>query len=117
LLETRNVEVDENARLSKEPAPGGYVLLSVADTGAGMSEEVLKHIFEPFFTTKGAGLGTGLGLSTVYGTVKQSGGWIRSESQVGAGSRFLIYLPRVAAAAAVAERPAAPLEVTGGEET
>jgi len=117
LLETRNVEVDENARLSKEPAPGGYVLLSVADTGAGMSEEVLKHVFEPFFTTKRIGLGTGLGLSTVYGTVKQSGGWIRAESRVGEGSRFLIYLPRVAGAAVVAERPAPPLEVSGGEET
>jgi PAS domain S-box-containing protein len=117
LLEARNVDVDENSRLSKERAPGGYVLLSVADTGAGMSEEVLKHIFEPFFTTKGMGLGTGLGLSTVYGTVKQSGGWIRAESRVGEGSRFLIYLPRVDGAAVVAERPAAPLEVTGGEET
>jgi two-component system, cell cycle sensor histidine kinase and response regulator CckA len=117
LLETRNVDIDESARPSKEATPGGYVLLSVADTGAGMSEEVLKHVFEPFFTTKGVGLGTGLGLSTVYGTVKQSGGWIRAESQVGAGSRFLIYLPRVAGAAVVGERPAAPLAVTGGEET
>jgi PAS domain S-box-containing protein len=117
LLETRNIDVDENFRPSKEASPGRYVLLSVADTGSGMSEEVLKHIFEPFFTTKGVGLGTGLGLSTVYGTVKQSGGWIRAESQVGEGSRFLIYLPRVAAAAVVAERPAAPPEVTGGEET
>ena len=117
LLETRNLDVDENSLPSKDAAPGGYVQLIVADTGVGMSEDVLKHVFEPFFTTKGMGLGTGLGLSTVYGTVKQSGGWIRAESKVGEGSRFLIYLPRVADRAPAAEHPAAPLEVVGGEET
>ena len=117
VLETRNVDVDENSRPSKDAAPGGYVLLSVADTGVGMSEEVLKHVFEPFFTTKGMGLGTGLGLSTVYGTVKQSGGWVRAESKLGEGSRFLIYLPRVAAAAVVQQSSAPPMEIAGGEET
>jgi signal transduction histidine kinase len=77
---------------------GTYALLSVADTGAGMDAETLRHVFEPFFTTKGEGSGAGLGLATVYGIVRQCGGWITAESEPGRGARFTIGLPHAAAA-------------------
>lgn len=116
-LETANVEIDDTY-CAKYPdaTPGKYVVVSVSDTGVGIEPEVLPHIFEPFFTTKPPGTGTGLGLSTVYGIVRQSGGLINVYSEPGQGTTFRIYLPRVEAEA---EEPIAPVvsasRVSGGE--
>jgi PAS domain S-box-containing protein len=95
-IETKNVEfASDNTAISPDTTPGRYVLVSVTDTGLGMDETTQLHIFEPFFTTKEAGKGTGLGLSTVYGIIRQSGGWIDVSSQVGSGTAFKLYLPRI----------------------
>ena len=97
-IATQDVDLDEAyARNHVTVRPGSYVMLAVTDTGEGMSTETKSHLFEPFFTTKGQGKGTGLGLPTVYGIVEQSGGYVWVSSEVGRGTAFKVYLPRVAA--------------------
>ena len=94
-IDTANVNVQADPRQRPGLQPGAYVTLTVTDNGSGVAEEVREHMFEPFFTTKDQGKGTGLGLATVYGIVKQSGGSVYVESEEGWGTRFMIYLPRV----------------------
>jgi PAS domain S-box-containing protein len=111
-IETANADIDRAyAVLHAEVLPGQYVAISVSDTGTGMSEDAISRAFEPFFTTKPVGLGTGLGLSQVYGFVKQSGGHVKIYSELGQGTCVKIYLPRLAHSARIDapdEQPSAP---------
>ena len=116
-IRTENVDVDEKL-LAAHPdsLPGRYVMLTVTDTGVGMDEKTLQSAFEPFFTTKEPGKGTGLGLATVYGIVRQSGGWIDARSTVGKGSTFKIYIPRTDTRL-IPDTPAVPAKGLRGVET
>jgi signal transduction histidine kinase/CheY-like chemotaxis protein len=117
-IETANVDLDEEyAGRHVSVRPGAYVRLSVSDTGVGMEEKVRVHLFDPFFTTKQVGKGSGLGLATVYGIVKQSGGNIWVYSEVGHGATFKIYLPQVQESADTPAERRAAKPTRGGAET
>ena len=118
ILETRNVTIGgENTELDSECLPGNYVMLAIADTGSGMSPEVKARVFEPFFSTKDVGKGTGLGLATCYGIVKQSGGHILVETEPGKGTTFKVYLPEAPSETRVSPQTDQMPSLPGGTET
>ncbi len=116
-IELSNAHLDDDyARTHDEVTPGQYVMLAVSDTGSGMSEEIIQKVFEPFFSTKSEGKGSGLGLSMVYGFVKQSGGHVKIYSEIGHGTTIKLYLPRAMEAEDV-EVAVDTGPITGGSET
>jgi CheY-like chemotaxis protein len=117
-LETRNVVLDENyAALSSEVNPGNYVMIAVSDSGEGIPASLLEKVFEPFYTTKDVGKGSGLGLSMVYGFVKQSNGHIRIYSEEGHGTTVKLYLPQAVGVADALPAEAGIFEFVGGDES
>src|SRR5262249_6449922 len=119
LINTSMVEIDEAyAGQHPDARPGKFACLTVTDTGCGMDRKTMERIFEPFFSTKEVGKGTGLGLATVYGIVKQHQGWIEVTSQPGTGTTFRIYFPGVSQKIEAPVETSAPLiDVRGGNET
>src|SRR5205814_2029555 len=118
LIGTSIVKVDDAyARKNPDARPGSFACLTVTDTGTGMERKTLERIFEPFFSTKEVGKGTGLGLATVYGIVKQHEGWVEVTSQIGVGTTFKVYFSAVAQTANQASSlPPVPQHVLGGRE-